>query len=130
MSERDDNSIGMYTTGTPCRDGNGCPRLYRESYEDYGERIPESTEEKERREENLREKERREENLRKLIRQASERRSAINTANRVALLEQWRRKPEAGQSCPNTFSSAKTYGAYHSPFTSCNLCSKGTVVLE
>ena len=90
MSERDDNSIGMYTTGTPCRDGNGCPRLYRESYEDYGERIPESTEEKERREENLR----------KLIRQASERRSAINTANRVALLEQWRRKPEAGQSCP------------------------------
>ena len=112
MSERDDNSIGMYTTGTPCRDGNGCPRLYRESYEDYGERIPESTEEKERREENLREKERREEN------------------NRVALLEQWRRKPEAGQSCPNTFSSAKTYGAYHSPFTSCNLCSKGTVVLE
>lgn len=116
MSERDDNSIGMYTTGTfPCRGGNGRPKLHRESYKYYDDRIPESTEEKERRE---------------LIRQASERRSAINTANRVALLEQWRRKPEAGQSCPNTFSSAKTYGAYHSPFTSCNLCSKGTVVLE
>ena len=116
MSERDDNSIGMYTTGTfPCRGGNGRPKLHRESYKYYDDRIPESTEEKERRE---------------LIRQASERRSAINTANRVALLEQWRRKPEAGQSCPNTFSSAKTYGAYRSPFTSCNLCSKGTVVLE
>ena len=120
MSERDDNSIGMYTTGTfPCRGGNGRPKLHRESYKYYDDRTPESTEEKERREENLREKERREENLRKL-----------NTANRVALLEQWRRKPEAGQSCPNTFSSANTYGAYHSPFTSCNLCSKGTVVLE